>query len=212
MSDAHEDGKTTEGIALPCTDIGQFAEKRLRPVRGVFDIYDYQLDYYYKVRKILLTGSNEKPIIRFLVLPSFTPENVLEIKIDSDNNSAYLVYRICEEMIWYCKKNWEYIKTIEFKSEIDLYSVALIKNLFDMAISQVNYSDVCGLGIDGTSYYFSIYDVGWKTGTVWSPHTGKMKKLVGIGKKLIELVSSDNEIITFDAKFQSEIEELIQEF
>ena len=92
MSDAHEDGKTTEGIALPCTDIGQFAEKRLRPVRGVFDIYDYQLDYYYKVRKILLTGSNEKPIIRFLVLPSFTPENVLEIKIDSDNNKAYLVY------------------------------------------------------------------------------------------------------------------------
>ena len=114
-------------------------------------------------------------------------------------------------MIWYCKKNWEYIKTIEFKSEIDLYSVALTKNLFDMAIAQVNYSDVCGFGIDGTSYYFSIYDVGWKTGMVWSPHTGKMKKLVDIGEKLIEMAISGKEIIVFDKNFQNEIEELILE-
>ncbi len=94
---------------------GQDSEDHLEPVGSIYDIYDFQFAYYSKVRKVLFEGLTNFPEIRFQVMPSFTPENVLDIEYDTENGKYYLVYHICEKMIWYNEK-WDEIKVDKYRS------------------------------------------------------------------------------------------------
>jgi len=179
----------------------------LVPVGGIYDIFDFQFDYYSKVRKVLFDGLTDTPEIRFQIMPSFTPESVLVIDDDS------IIYHICKQMLW-INKNWKKVKINKFKAEIDRKSVELLKSLFDTAISQVRFPYEYEKGLDGVDYYFSIFELGYgtKSGKVWSPDKGsKMDKLVDIGNKLIELVKSSKEKVEIDNELQKEIETLIKE-
>jgi len=200
------------------------AQKRddhLKPVRGIFDIYhniyDWQIEYYLRVCKVLFNGLSDSPTIRFHVMPSFTPENVLVIEFDRDNDKYNIIYHICQQMIWN-NEQWENVKVSRFKTEIDKESVKIIKTLFGKAIAQVSFPPAAEEGeevtimADGIKYYFSIWEYGQKSGVVHSPNEGtKMGKLVAIGNKLIELTVSNKELVKFDDKLQKEIEELIDE-
>jgi len=195
----------------------QNRDDHLEPVGGIFDILGFQFEYYSKVRKVLLNGLSNSPEIRFQVLPSFSPENVLDIEFDRNNNKYYIVYHICEEMIWN-NPEWEKVTVRKFKIEVDKESVKLIKTLFSKAIAQVRYpptmeeGELITMGSDGENYYFTVkeYGYGIKSGTVWSPYKGtKMEKLVDIGNKLINLAKYKKETVKFDEKLQQEIEELI---
>lgn len=196
----------------------QHNRDHLEPVDGIYDIYDYRFEYGSKVRRVLFNGLIDGPEIRFLVKPSFTPENVLSIEFDRKNKKYYIIYHICEENIWYSKK-WETIKVQKFKTEIDKESVALIKSLFDIAIAKVRFPEpekdgLITSGADGTTYYFSIFKEGYgvQAGTVWSPKNGsKMNKLVAIGNQLIELAKSKEEIVKVDDELKKNIEKLIYE-
>ena len=190
----------------------------LEPICGIFNIYDYRFEYYSKVRKVLFSGLSDSPEIRFQIMPSFTPENVLDIEFDRDNDKYYIIYHICEQEIWGNKK-WEKVKVRRFKTEIDKESVKLIKSLFSKAIAQVRYppaveeGGMITVGFDGADYYFTVteYGYGIKSGFVWSPsNETKMGKLVAIGYKLIELAKSNKEAVKFDDKLRKEIEELIE--
>ena len=55
---------------------------------------------------------SDKPLIRLLVMPSFTPENVLDIQERESN--YYLIYRIGESKIW-SNNDWEKVKVKEYK-------------------------------------------------------------------------------------------------
>ena len=191
----------------------------LEPVGGIYDIYDFQFEYYSKVRNVLFNGLTDKPEIRFQVMPSFTPENVLDIEFDRNNDKYFLTYHICEQMIWHNEK-CEKVKVQKFKTEIDKESVKLIKSLFSIAIAQVRFpppveeGGMITIGLDGKNYYFTVneYGYGIKSGTVWSPNKGtKMNKLVAIGNKLIELAKSNKELVKFDNELQKDIERLIEE-
>jgi len=180
----------------------------LEPVDGIFSINNYQFEYYSKVRKILFDGLTERPEIRFQVMASFTPEAVLDVEFARRNKKYYMIYHICEEMIWN-NEQWENTKVEKFKTEIDKESVDFIKSLFDTAIMQVKFPEKEMIGFDGTRYYFSVNK---KAGTVWSPSAGtKMNKLVNMGYKLIELTKSEKEIVKIDEELQKEMEELIDE-
>ena len=199
----------------------QKTSSHLLPVKGIFGIYDYQFEYYSKVRKVLFNGLTDKPEIRFQVMPSFTPESVLDI--ERDGGKCYLIYHICDKMIWN-NTSWEEVEVIKFKSEIDSESVRLIKSLFEIATAQVRYPEriinpdgleAITVRVDGENYYFSTYindGHGVRAGTVWSPKKGsKMEKLVMIGNKLIELAKSEKERVTFDTELKKSIENLIEE-
>jgi len=182
-------------------------EDHLVPVVGIYDIFDFQFEYYSRVRKVLFDGLTDSPEMRFQIMPSFSPESVLIIDDDS------IIYRICKQMIWR-NENWKNVKVIKFKAAIDRKSVELIKSPFETAISQVRFSGEYEKGFDGENYYFSIFELGYgtKSGTVWSPDKGsKMEKLVDVGNKLIELVKSSNEKVEIDNELQNEIETLIKE-
>ena len=183
----------------------------LEPVESIYDIYDFQFEYYSKVREILFNGLTDSPVIRFQVMPSFTPENVLDIEFDRENDKYYIVYHICNQSIWYNEK-WKKIKVNKSKTEIDKESVELIKSLFDLAISQTTFPEEENMGLDGVYYYFSIYKWGLKSGTIWSPtDETKMDKLVNIGYDLVKLAQTKEDLVKFDSDFQVKIESLINE-
>ena len=173
----------------------QIAGDCLEPAYGVFDTYDFELAYYFMVREILFKGLSDCPEIRFTVFPSFKPESVLEISFDSEERKYYAVYHVCEQSIWNSDADTGNIRVIGYKAEIDERSVVLIRSVFTAAIAQTGFFKGRDLGIDGTNYCFSIFDCGLKSGTVWSPQEGRMKKLVDIGKTLVELVKSSRETI-----------------
>jgi len=183
----------------------------LEPVGSIYDIYDFEFEYYSKVRKVLFNGLTDAPEIRFQVMPSFTPENVLDIEFDRDNSKYYIVYHICKKMIWYNEK-WDKVKVEKYKTEIDQESVELIKSLFDIAIAQTKFPEDETMGLDGEDYYFSINKFGLKSGTVWSPSDGtNMSKLVDIGYGLIKLAKSKEELVKIDNDLRKKIENLIGE-
>lgn len=196
------------GITFPLQ--AQETNDHLKPASSMFDLYDYQIEYYYKVRKVLFTDLSASPEIRFQVMPSFTPENVLDIEYDAQTSTYYLVYHICDEMIWY-HKDWENIKVHKFKVELDKASVDLVKSVFSTAIAQTKYEKSRILGLDGTTYYFSSYDFGLQTGTTWSPSkTSNMGKLVAIGKQLITLARSQTATVTIDGDLKQQLTDLLR--
>jgi hypothetical protein len=197
----------------------QNSDDHLEPVHGFFDSYNFSFEYYSNVRKVLLNGLSDRPDVRYLILPSFSPESVLDIELDRDNYKCFLIYHICEQKICY-NKQWETVKVKKYKTEMDIKSAKLLISLFSMAIAQVRFpppvekGGMVAIRHDGENYYFSVKEVGYgmKSGKVWSPEPGtKMNKLVTIGNKLIELAKSDTEIVIFSDELQKEIEELIEE-
>ena len=78
----------------------QTYKEHLEPLGTIYDIYNYQFEYYSVVRKVLFNGLTDIPIIRFQVMPSFTPENVLDIEYNREKNKYFIVYHICDKMIW----------------------------------------------------------------------------------------------------------------
>ena len=199
-------------IAYLCCFLSNFnviAQNNLEPVQSIYDIYDFQFVYYSTVRKILFKGLSDSPEIRYQVMPSFTPENVLVIEYDDEKKKYYLKYHIGKESIWY-SKNREKVKVDRFKKEIDKASVDLIKLLFQTAVLKAKFPEEIIEGNDGTNYYFSVSHYGMKSGTIWSPaeysNTGK---LVSIGNTLIELAKSNTSIVKFDIKFIEKIKVLM---
>ena len=187
-------------------------DDHLEPVNSIFGIYDFEFEYDIKVRKILFKGLTDTPEIRFQAMPSFTPESVLDIEFDSEKDKYFLIFHVCKRMIWYAKK-WKKIKVRKYKIEIEGESAELIKSLFDIAISQVKFSKAENIGLDGANYYFSIYKFGLRTGTVWSPPNGsKLRNLVDVGYKLIELAKSKESPVRIDNEFRLKIESLIKVF
>ena len=207
-------------ICLLCTTaFAQRNDDHLVPTCGVFDMWDWRLEYRSRVRETLFNGLSNRPIIRFLTLPSFDTERVVEINREQD--SLFIVYHVSEQQIW-SNNHWRNVKVKRFRTEIDIESVNLIRSLFGIATSQVRFPetiiDESGMmsitvGFDGTTYYF-IFDCpsGRRSGTVWSPPEGsKMRRLVDIGYRLIDLAKSEQEKVRFDTEFQKEIQQLIDE-
>ncbi len=185
-------------------------EDHLEPVNSIFDIYDYQFEYYSKIRKVLFDGLSDTPEISFLVMASFIPETVLRIEKDRENDKFYIIYHRCNEMIWY-NDNWSKVKVTKFRKEISADNVELVKNLFKKAISKVRYPEGELFGTDGTNYYFSVNDFGQKVGTIWSPKEGSnMRKLVEIGMNLIEFTKTRKNKNQINEKLSLDIKKLTE--
>jgi hypothetical protein len=184
----------------------------LEPVESIFNIYDYQFEYYSNVRKILFNGLDDNPEIRYLVMPSFSPENVLLIEHNRDENKYYLIHNICETMIWSNPK-WEKVKVKHYQKEISSDYVSLLMELFKAAIKKQKFPEDLIFGCDGEDYYFSVRDYGQKTGKTWSPSSqSKMGRLVAIGNKLIDYSKKREDQISFPVDFLDEIKALTKEF
>jgi len=185
-------------------------DDHLKPVEGIFSIPGYEFDYYSAVRKILFKGLPDYPDVRFVVIPSFTSELVLDIEFDKEKEQCYLYYHRANPSIWYNigKKK---ITVDSTKKHINYSSFILIKTLFNYAISKAKYQQdsLTSVGVDGQTYFFSVSSIPDKTATIWSPAEGsKMAKLVKIANHLVDLARSESDEIEFDADYRKEIVEL----
>ena len=190
----------------------QSKDDHLEPVSRIYDIYDPQFEYYFEIRKILFRGLTDSPEIRFHGESSKELKEVFDIEFDIDKNKYYITYRFFRKLVWQNGKLTEH-KMDKFKTEIDKTAVDLIKSLFDIAISQVRFSEKEIKKFDRADYYFSVkINDRLKTGMVWSPsEESKMSKLVDIGQKLAVLARFEKKRVTLDEKLQKEIEDLINE-
>lgn len=166
------------------------AQDHLEPVEGVFDLYDYQIEYYPKVRKILFDGLSDNPEIRYLIMPSFSGEKVLDINKDFASGKYFINFQIAEPSVWESiQSDKTEVKVKKIKKEISAKDIELIKTLFKKAILTVIYPDKEINGLDGTNYYFTSSH---KSGTIWSPESGsKMSKLVEIGNGIVEFSKNE---------------------
>ncbi|WGF93989.1 hypothetical protein [Aequorivita marisscotiae] len=164
----------------------------LEPVESIFDDYDFQFEYYSLIRKVLMNGMSDYPEVRFLIIPSFSVEEV--VAIEKENEKYFIVHHKMSKSIWYTDKNKEKIKVKKKKVEISESDMKLYKELFKKAITHRKYPDKEIMGLDGVNYYFSVADRPLKTGTVWSPKSGsKMDRLKEVGYSLISLANDTKE-------------------
>lgn len=184
----------------------------LEPAEDFFNLTDYQLEYYNRLHKVLFKGLSDLPEIRFFILPSFTPESVLEIQYNKESGKYFSVYHIVDKMIWFNKK-WKKVKTIKYKKEISKESAELVKSLFKSAIQDARIPAWNNVGLDGTTYIFSYSDWELRSAYIWTPHEGsKLGYLKNVGVKLMELTISTDQIINIDKDFETDIKALISRF
>ncbi len=182
----------------------------LEPANSIFNIMDYQFEYYSQVRNILFKDLDDNPEFRFLVMPSFSPEKVLNIGLNHETKKYFISYHIGNKSIWY-SENKEKIKVIKRKKEISQESVELIKELYKIAISKTKYIEKDYFGFDGVTYYFSINDHGQKTGITWSPTEGTiMAELVLIGNEIIKMTEEKESLVSINQDLKIRIENLIK--
>ncbi len=197
-------------ITISGTKVIAQSNDHLEPANSVFTILDYQFDYYSQVRNILFKDLDDNPEFRFLVMPSFSPENVLNIGLNHDTKKCFISYYIGDESIWY-SENKEKIKVIKRKKEISQESVELIKELYKTAISKTKYIEKDYVGLDGVTYYFSINDHGQKTGITWSPNEGTiMAELVLIANELIKMTEQEEPFVSISPDLKTRIENVIK--
>ena len=198
-------------------------QNHLIPEVGIFNTTNSHLEYYSNVRKVLFQGLDFRPLARLLILPSFTPESVVELEVDRTNFKLYVVYQIGEKMIWN-NDNLEQLKLTKIKKEITKESAQLIRKLFETAVVGTKESDdekitmvgenysvtIKNLSLDGENYFFTANIPIPKTGTTHSPPAeSKMGRLVNIGLELITLAKSGNEPIELDSSTKDKVTQLI---
>ncbi|MEO8516651.1 MAG: hypothetical protein ABI426_07905 [Flavobacterium sp.] len=183
-------------------------KNHLEPFADLFSIYNYQFEYYSIVREKLYKDLSDCPEIRFLTMPSFSPENVLQIDVDKSNQKYYLKFNIAETSLWYSEEK-DKVKIKSFKKEIKTELAILVRELFKKAILNAHYKTEHESGLDGINYYFMVWDFGIKGGTIWSPDENTdMGELVEIGNMLIEFCKSEQ--VEFDSNLLNKVTSLSQ--
>jgi hypothetical protein len=160
----------------------------LEPAEDYFNLYPHHRDYYPFLQKHLLASLSSRPVMRVLVMPSFSPESVVSVERDSSKNYI-VVLRRAKENIWYSKKK-EAVQTEQLKNSIGIVLAKKVESVFGKVSTKVKYREEISLGSDGTTYLFSgfVPGFGWRSGKTWSPEKGtRMESLVEIGHLLIEL-------------------------
>lgn len=184
----------------------------LEPVESIFDEFNYQFEYYSLVRKVLMNGMSNYPEVRFLIIPSFSVEEV--VSIEKSNEGYFIVHHKMKESIWYTETNKEKIEVEKKRVGILKSDVELYRELFLAAINKRKYPKKEFWGTDGINYYFTVNDKRLKTGTVWSPKSGsKMDRLNEIGNSLISLANKteNGQVATLKTELTEQIKKLTTE-
>ena len=192
-------------------------QNHLLPTKDIFNTLPVEFEYYKEVRTILCGNMEVKPAIQVVILPAFSKEIVFQIFETFDEGIYEAFIKTPTESIWSSRFMFkEHAQTIELEySKVELNS-AVFESLFQLyqaAIYSVRYERPGrNRREDGTSYYFSIWEEGLKTGRTYSPEKGsKMGRLVEITNQLIELMESSKSAMQPDPKLIREIKVLTKE-
>lgn len=193
---------------------GYAQDDHLMPERGYFSSYPFQNAYYSQIRHILLDSLSDRFVVRIVVVPSFSPEYVLSIKQGNTNSAFVLVHRTASRSIWseqFRAKNYETIRVNEQRKNLPQPLASHLIKLFGLAVNQTRYPEQRSLGTDGTNYYVTVDNFGWRGGYTWSPRQGSlMDKLVSIVEQLTPLTLNDQPV-EFIEKLSTDAQTLYQD-
>lgn len=179
----------------------------LEPVKDL-NTYTGELgEYYRNVFSLLYTNFQKKPVVRFAVLPSFSPEYAMSVEMKA--GKYYLMSNTLSQSYWQAGKGK--VKVVSQSVPISKSFYLSLTELFRLATGQIQDLDGYGGGFDGSTYYFSATGTNGKAmmGQKWSPSSGTlMERLVQIcetsyllstGKKISEAsIASQTNILIKD--------------
>lgn len=184
-----------------------FAQHHLEPSDSYFDLFKYQYNYYEKLRSVLFQDLAE-PEIRMLVLPSFSKEYLLQIEKDKNSSGIFniILREPVEGSIWGMNEGNPNLKinTKTYKGKLKKEDFSLLYQMLYSAIINTRFRTDDSMGLDGTTYYFSIWDYGMKSGKIWSPRYPQLKELVNVMESLADKTKTEKEI-----NFSSELKDSI---
>ncbi|MBT30754.1 MAG: hypothetical protein CMO01_13930 [Thalassobius sp.] len=178
----------------------------LQPVNGIFDLYNFELEYHLKIKRHLIQTVSGITELRFISLPA---ESVLIITRNEEFDLIH--FRKPKNNIWYSQFNGNTdIEVIKYDKKIDKNSVAIIKRGYEAALRNMQVHDKESYRPDAGRIYFSVAAGVVRTGTTEYPREGtRMKELLLISYELIKMVKNPNiEVLRFDEKLIKRIEDL----
>ncbi len=196
----------------PCYVLGQEKGDHLEPVEDVFNLYDWQAEYFSDIKKLLFTQGLSQARIRILSKPAFGKERSIEVFWDRSENSGQIIRRVPEERIWK-HEHPENIIVNELNRVIDRSNYILLYELFLNAVKDTRYQQGRWIGLDGYTVYFMVWDAGWKSGQTWAPKEGtKMKQLVDIYFELSKQLEVEKRDFIISDSLAKQIETLKEQF
>jgi len=179
------------------------------PNKSIFELYNYQLEYYSKIRATLLEGLNDNPKVRFLVLPSFEEEYVFQIDGDKNSKNLFATLNLAKRSIW-SSKNKTKLKPLKYKATISnddsnllhlVFSSFINKIHYEIKIKKIDYTD-------GISYYLSVRDGGLKSGKIRAPKPN-FHVLINVVDDLIRQLRIGKSNILISQKNQIELNKIL---
>ncbi len=116
------------------------AQTHLTPSTGYFSTHGDENVYYRLVRENLFVGLNDRPMVRVIVFPSFSPEYL--VAVEKDHLEYYLIFRTCSESIWNSRIQQKRLTLIEKKTEISKELAQSLNEFLFVTISQAQYPPI----------------------------------------------------------------------
>jgi len=191
-----------------------FAQHHLEPSDSYFDLNNIQYDYYQRIRSLLFEDLAE-PKIRMIVLPSFSKEYILQI--EENKNSPEILNIVLREpvegSIWTIQDENPKLKinTKTYNSKLSKEDFSLLYQMLYSAIINARFKIDDSMGLDGTTYYFSIWDNGMKSAKIWSPRYPQLEELVNVMQSLAEKIKTEK-VISFSNEMKDSIVDLTDKF
>lgn len=175
--------------------------QNLEPNNSIFEIFDFQYEYYSKIRTELFEDLDYAPEVRLVVLPSFSPEYIFQIEKIKNNNHFLAILRFPEIKIYGTVEHGPVKNSInEYTSTIEKEDVEILKKVYLNSIRKAHYPIKDGMGLDGTSYFLSAWDYGLKSATIWSPRDTINQTIISITEDLIEQLKKGKNKISISQK------------
>lgn len=179
--------------------------------------------YDQKVIDKLLITSGE--LGRFITRPSFEAETCVSVyknpdttRITHSNESKYFITTTkASESIWYSMPQNNHTRTdspIEVTRtdrEISQHLAISIQRVWGRMLQHTKYPAKVSLGLDGTTYQFSVWvkGIGNLHGETWTPDKGLPAEMVAIGKELAQFTenkaTNEEQLIKRLKEFESKI-------
>jgi hypothetical protein len=169
----------------------------LEPNKSIFEIFDFQFEYYSKLRTKLFKNLADNPKIRLVINESFSLESVFQIE-KSENGYVAKVNTVNKSV--YYTKDLDSVSLIEFNSKINSSDVELLSKVYQKIIANTHHRYTNMIGLDGGTYNFSVWDFGLKSGVIWSPNDSVHKSVIDVTKILIKDISSNRKNVSLSSK------------
>lgn len=184
-------------LLLSLVAVPLHAQDHLIPATGYFSSYSYASEYYPRVQATLLKGLSNNPVLRIVVLPSFSQEYVLSLEQQARTYTLRCVKS--RTSIWEALQQKKPLPlTDSHAATLSPEAARAVAEAFNAALDQTHYPSpkTRRVVMDGVNYHFVSFrgGLGLREGTAHSPTRGSNPALlVGLTEQLQQFALQSSE-------------------